>query len=755
MSSPESQTSRSEGDQQSTYTPEAATTTATNTAYAIPTTTTPTYPTNIFTKPTNNMEAAITKYGMKTDRESIWKVLAMQKNTPNDKKEMIAAVWGSFTPYLFCFMKPNNPFVQFMHSPARYTGEYGEPNEYDGNDIIFIGDRRLGQEPTPCTITDTAFNKWHKVNLPDDDSIEQFYDNDGNSKKMYTPPLLAPATTEHQVPTFQILPGCLISIIAEGTCRPYALATAIKALVENCADDDVEKVENKKKSEKIIQWCNAASIHKGGTADANTCAITWNPTPLIPSNDHFIMWLKKRLECTIGVIPKSPPSFLPPFNGLPFAPTGPATTTNANGGHTTPIVTTTGKTSVYSDSQAIFLAGFCGVKNTNDVPAVWDEIANTTSLDEVRVIIMDRMNNAKDELGVEISRIYLSSETLKDIKKLQFAPGDTAVWETLEKGISMLSFLPSTPESITELQREEQCAAETKGTRTLLESRKLSKKDPRAPAGDYYTLMANLTTYAMFLRGMFGKDCNHYAAVWSLRRTIKGRENKQTRFTGQYVRNITWAVLDDARQFFATHLTKEKFLKGLDKPLSGLPAIIGNVYLLMNIEGGDFPEKWKALTPSSNLDINGHGGGGGGGSSGDRYSRRERDRENLATKFDQEIDWVPVHLMHPKIADMMGSYKHKFGQLHMNDICKANNTRMDKLPKLDKYTSKDGKNTLCMHHILGRCTNRLCQYTHLDSIKLSDAFAGKLVSCLDTGIKSLTIKEEKHPHKKVRWGNNK
>lgn len=78
-------------------------------------------------------------------------------------------------------------------------------------------------------------------------------------------------------------------------------------------------------------------------------------------------------------------------------------------------------------------------------------------MEEWRTIISEAVEAAGQNLALETLQIYLSDDNIKEIEKLQLSPGPIALWETLEKGISILNCLLRTPTEIAELQHEELC----------------------------------------------------------------------------------------------------------------------------------------------------------------------------------------------------------------------------------------------------------------------------------------------------------
>jgi hypothetical protein len=228
-------------------------------------------------------------------------------------------------------------------------------------------------------------------------------------------------------------------------------------------------------------------------------------------------------------------------------------------------------------------------------------------------------------------------------------------------------------------------------------------------------------------------------------------ENKQSGFTPMYVRHVTWAILDDSRQFFSTYLTKSKFELKEDLPFTALSVLSKQICVLQSIERSDFPAKWKILANTNTQGSNHEEGGDWISQSTPKGGRRGR--EETPRTFDQNIGWLPGNKVHEKIQNMMGGYRHKFGQIRMTDIMKANNTSINKLPKLEKYT-KDGRNTLCTHNLLGRCTNKLCPLIHEDSIKLPTSYVTEFCTMLEPGIKKLVAaSDDEQFNKRGRWGN--
>jgi hypothetical protein len=338
--------------------------------------------------------------------------------------------------------------------------------------------------------------------------------------------------------------------------------------------------------------------------------------------------------------------------------------------------------------------------------------------------------------------MFLTDDTIKDIQKMRFAPGATAVYDTLEKGISILTCLPIRPETIADLQREAQCEKDTESTRTLSESRQLSKKAPRIPARGYHALLANITSYSTLLMALFGRNCGHYKGVQVLLELMRGLSDKQSYFTHQYCKEITFAILDDSRRFFSNYITPDKFNMGIYHntlvfPTSMLHLVAQEVNRLLPIATWDFPEQWKEVDNKKRgpgNELSGFRGGltpyetprgtGKGGGLGSHLGFKELIPQGWTSD------------PHPKIAAMMKTYKKIHERVRMPEILSAANTKMIYLPKMAQYTNERGQSTICAHHVLGKCSPFFgkCEYIHAPRKDLTDAFVDGFITLLKPGI---------------------
>ena len=129
--------------------------------------------------------------------------------------------------------------------------------------------------------------------------------------------------------------------------------------------------------------------------------------------------------------------------------------------------------------------------------------------------------------------------------------------------------------------------------------------------------------------------------------------------------------------------------------------------------------------------------GGGNDRPAPREWGQDNTRENSGGKFDHKVKWAEN--THPQIKITMEAYQNKFRRIHMRDILEANNLQMYNLPK-SEWWQEGGICKLCVHHVLGRCTDTTCDKKHVGGPCLEPAYVKEMVEKLGDGIKKL-VKE--------------
>ena len=127
------------------------------------------------------------------------------------------------------------------------------------------------------------------------------------------------------------------------------------------------------------------------------------------------------------------------------------------------------------------------------------------NMEDLQQILERAISNTESHQGLEISKFYLTDDTLKDVIKLDLTPGgELAVFLNLQRGMCIPNTLPTSANQVSEWQRMETHYRETKHTRTFAYASKGHKKEPQKTADTYDMLRKNITTYTMFLVAMFG-----------------------------------------------------------------------------------------------------------------------------------------------------------------------------------------------------------------------------------------------------------
>ena len=113
---------------------------------------------------------------------------------------------------------------------------------------------------------------------------------------------------------------------------------------------------------------------------------------------------------------------------------------------------------------------------------------------------------------------------------------------------------------------------------TLTEALLLGKRDPRPPASNYHELKLDLGTFCALLWVLFGEKCDYFENCLALLNMLDSDNvfaNAHT-FTPLICRQITWAVINDSRQYFFRMVTADQFSSGRVRwPTSLLMQIIG------------------------------------------------------------------------------------------------------------------------------------------------------------------------------------
>ncbi len=142
--------------------------------------------------------------------------------------------------------------------------------------------------------------------------------------------------------------------------------------------------------------------------------------------------------------------------------------------------------------------------------------------------------------------MFFEQKSMEDIVSLRFNPGQgVAQFKSAERGLSLLICRSHTPEEIERVRDREAAEQLTRATRVLEEALKLSRGDPRAPAGNYFKLKLNITTFCALLHTLFGPSSRYYLnlmRIWNCLDT-SGVYNIRDAFSADVCYRISWATV--------------------------------------------------------------------------------------------------------------------------------------------------------------------------------------------------------------------
>jgi hypothetical protein len=136
----------------------------------------------------------------------------------------------------------------------------------------------------------------------------------------------------------------------------------------------------------------------------------------------------------------------------------------------------------------------------------------------------------------------------------------------------------------------------TEQTRMFGDYCKYVKGATRHPASNYWDLKLNIATFIALVWVSFGNRCDYYWNLYKIYIVMDMQEVQQLvkgKFTPEICRRITWAILDDGREFFNMVLTPQDFERGLLAfPQSFLSSLLGSVRFCNPIQWGNFLRDW-------------------------------------------------------------------------------------------------------------------------------------------------------------------
>lgn len=201
--------------------------------------------------------------------------------------------------------------------------------------------------------------------------------------------------------------------------------------------------------------------------------------------------------------------------------------------------------------------GFCGVTSRQDVPEALEQVLEAKEVTEATGMIVKAMHEEAATMGVHLTPFHISSSRVKEFRKGIFATGQRATLADLKSGIVILDLVERTGAEIASLQTQEREERQSERNRSLDESKSIAQRQKQnigAVPDNVPDAKQTLTNYVVFIRVLFGKRCPHYLSVFRAKEMVDGW-NKESA-TAEMIKNLFWAIIVDARQFFkAWHTT--------------------------------------------------------------------------------------------------------------------------------------------------------------------------------------------------------
>jgi hypothetical protein len=721
---------------------------------------------------------------------------ASRRGETEEQKRFRDDAAGYSTLLVFAAMRKKSPHIHLIHSAGIYPNVPGADRDWCGKCIGFLGDRTKFATPQLVELGKTTAWGWEEhVVCVDDTAMAMFYAAPDNAGQWWTPEPTA-RTEKVACPRMLALPPDCVVFCAQARRTPAELLGHVTQKIQMAAMDPRD-------FQLVLDWCCMAAQPGTGTNAASSMLAFATPA-ILGTSEHFHSWAHARLLATLGPI-------VTEAQGERQANTIPGGTTTPTGNAQGPVdvgliaqVTAavvaalraegqassgesdnrTAKTGEaakpYSEYQLAKLKGYSCVRSESLLQPIWTYFKENKEVDAQRTQLMEEMRQWARRNDVQINRsIYFEKATMDDITKMDFGPGTpTAHLHTAEQGISILTCRPRNGSEAADLRTKEQAVNSTHKNHTLAEALLLGKRDPRPPASTFHELKLDVGTFCALLWVLFGDKCDFYDNCYALFTMLDSESVTANgpNFTPTICRQITWAILNDSRQYFFHTVTVDNFASGQVRwPNSLLMQIIGaDVHACREIQMGNFPAKWR---PTNTPAINSKGAGDRGTFTGagsnvfvpplgvpPQHSQSGWGSTVPATDSHPERTQSasadrPVNIrqsdIHPTLKALMAPYITHFRSIQLRNLLRAANITEQNLPTLPQYL-ENGRNNLCYSYILGKCQGRACGRAsngHAPASAISNEFAQTLCDLLAPGVQKRLATEPPTTLQSYQQGN--
>jgi hypothetical protein len=599
-------------------------------------------------------------------------------------------------------------------------------------------------EPFILVMPERATWEWKAANVCTDAvAWAVFAEQAENRDKLWAPP--AAPVTSIKLPRLLNLPAVVAKFLTEKERTAYE---AYKFVLSVVAED--ESGVTTEDAVLISSWFMAVGQCISGT-DTQALPLEFQPVTSIDANfhkwahNHASQYLGEKPQATEAVAPQPAQASIADAESVLMGVT--TVLQNIAGSQHKALLEVTKKSEEskpYDEWDIAALMGYCNVSSPDEVPAIWPKLKVTKKAVDQRAAIVNAMEQWSFEERKEIdTAFFLSKDVLEDILKIQ--PNDTntvGLNSTTGRGVSNLAVLPRRMAEIEMMLRMEEAADKSELTRTMKEAEKMAKVETRAPPRTYYTLKLNVATYAALVFVLYGRRCDLYRKLIAIYKIMCAREVVVCRdaFLPLICKQITWAIYDDSRSFFATRLLPDHFQqRNIPFPFSLLNDIYNSVRYINEIKRPTFPTAWlennkptnneletQGGYPMSHLSPHGNGAGnqrgrGGGG----RDNQNNANRDQYAAPNPQEI--CDLFTFSPKMKASLKHFHEKFkGKVSIQRVMNAAGIWWPQMPKWDRYYNREtNQDELCWNQVIGCCRfGSECKFarSHAEARKLPSDF---------------------------------
>jgi hypothetical protein len=257
----------------------------------------------------------------------------------------------------------------------------------------------------------------------------------------------------------------------------------------------------------------------------------------------------------------------------------------------------------FNQDQITKLKDACGVRNAQQILAVWAVIQSTKgkSFDFYRAHIAKLLELWCRSHHIDRDKsIFLEAKFFKDLLAMRFNPGGpVAQYHSVARGMSMLACCSLTAKAAEFCREYEEAAESTRHTHSLDDLLKKNCGTTVEPAATYTVLKLNIGTYCGLLWTIFGQHYDYYKELLKIYPILDREECFTVRnaYTRDVCAQITWAIVNEGRSFFGRNPVASDFAPGTMFTFSTclLEGITDSVRNAIPIQHAMFPREW--MTP--------------------------------------------------------------------------------------------------------------------------------------------------------------